>query len=55
LRFCRIFYQTTGRSGGGGEYPSQDGFGWTNGVTAQLMALYPKVGSETNATDCQGL
>jgi alpha,alpha-trehalase len=45
---------TTGRSGGGGEYPSQDGFGWTNGVTAQLMALYPNVGSQTNATDCQG-
>jgi alpha,alpha-trehalase len=27
--------------GGGGEYPLQDGFGWTNGVTRQLMALYP--------------
>ena len=23
--------------GGGGEYPLQDGFGWTNGVTAALM------------------
>jgi alpha,alpha-trehalase len=32
---------TTGRSGGGGEYPTQDGFGWTNGVTRKLMALYP--------------
>jgi alpha,alpha-trehalase len=32
---------TTGRSGGGGEYPLQDGFGWTNGVTRKLMALYP--------------
>ncbi len=30
-----------GRPGGGGEYPVQDGFGWTNGVTAQLMQLYP--------------
>jgi alpha,alpha-trehalase len=30
-----------GRPGGGGEYPLQDGFGWTNGVTAQLMHLYP--------------
>lgn len=30
-----------GRSGGGGEYPTQDGFGWTNGVTRQLMTLYP--------------
>ncbi len=31
----------TGRSGGGGEYPTQDGFGWTNGVMRKLMALYP--------------
>jgi hypothetical protein len=30
-----------GRSGGGGEYPAQDGFGWTNGVTKRLLALYP--------------
>jgi alpha,alpha-trehalase len=29
------------RPGGGGEYPLQDGFGWTNGVTRRLMALYP--------------
>ncbi|WP_380785403.1 alpha,alpha-trehalase TreF [Sphingomonas sp. R86521] len=26
------------RAGGGGEYPNQDGFGWTNGVTRALMA-----------------
>lgn len=26
--------------GGGGEYPLQDGFGWTNGVTLQLLDLY---------------
>lgn len=26
------------RSGGGGEYMLQDGFGWTNGVVAELMA-----------------
>jgi alpha,alpha-trehalase len=32
-----------GRLGGGGEYPLQDGFGWTNGVAAQLMTLYPDV------------
>jgi neutral trehalase len=31
----------TERGGGGGEYPLQDGFGWTHGVTARLMALYP--------------
>jgi alpha,alpha-trehalase len=30
-----------GTSGGGGEYPTQDGFGWTNGVTRYLLALYP--------------
>ena len=30
-----------GHSGGGGEYPTQDGFGWTNGVMRKLMALYP--------------
>jgi len=27
--------------GGGGEYPLQDGFGWTNGVTAALLLRYP--------------
>jgi len=25
---------------GGGEYPSQDGFGWTNGVLLKLMRMY---------------
>lgn len=28
--------------GGGGEYPVQDGFGWTNGVVRQLLILYPQ-------------
>jgi alpha,alpha-trehalase len=27
-------------SGGGGEYPLQDGFGWTNGVTTGLLRMY---------------
>jgi alpha,alpha-trehalase len=31
----------TDQPGGGGEYPTQDGFGWTNGVMLKLMALYP--------------
>lgn len=31
---------TLNRSSGGGEYPVQDGFGWTNGVMKKLMALY---------------
>jgi alpha,alpha-trehalase len=34
----------TERGGGGGEYPLQDGFGWTNGVTARLMAMFPAAG-----------
>jgi len=29
------------KAGGGGEYPLQDGFGWTNGVTRALLDLYP--------------
>ncbi len=28
-------------AGGGGEYPLQDGFGWTNGVLRRLLAIYP--------------
>ena len=31
--------------GGGGEYPVQDGFGWTNGVTRGLLRLYPDLRS----------
>ncbi|HYM42299.1 MAG TPA: alpha,alpha-trehalase TreF [Steroidobacteraceae bacterium] len=38
------------RSGGGGEYPLQDGFGWTNGVTRRLVALYP---TEARAQQCE--
>jgi len=30
-------------AGGGGEYPLQDGFGWTNGVLRKLLAMYPKL------------
>ena len=29
------------KPGGGGEYPTQDGFGWTNGVTSALIEKYP--------------
>jgi alpha,alpha-trehalase len=43
---------TTGRSGGGGEYPLQDGFGWTNGVTRKLIALYPADAGYTSASQC---
>lgn len=31
-------------SAGGGEYPTQDGFGWTNGVLMKLLRLYPQNG-----------
>ncbi|MES0261039.1 alpha,alpha-trehalase [Citrobacter portucalensis] len=30
---------TAGTGGGGGEYPLQDGFGWTNGVTLKMLDL----------------
>ena len=30
------------RAGGGGEYPTQDGFGWTNGVTRALQERYAR-------------
>ena len=37
-------YDVTGSAaGGGGEYPLQDGFGWTNGVLRHLLTLYPKL------------
>jgi alpha,alpha-trehalase len=32
--------QHTNTKAGGGEYPLQDGFGWTNGVLLKLMNLY---------------
>lgn len=34
--------------GGGGEYPLQDGFGWTNGITRVLLDAYP----QHTAHDC---
>ena len=43
---------TTGRSGGGGEYPLQDGFGWTNGVMRKLIALYPADAELTTPVSC---
>jgi alpha,alpha-trehalase len=32
--------------GGGGEYPLQDGFGWTNGVTRAFIDLYPELSGQ---------
>src|SRR6185437_2438977 len=40
------------RPGGGGEYPTQDGFGWTNGVMLKLMALYPADAELTEGDLC---
>jgi alpha,alpha-trehalase len=42
----------TGRRGGGGEYPTQDGFGWTNGVMRRLMALYPDASDTLSPAGC---
>jgi alpha,alpha-trehalase len=41
-----------GRPGGGGEYPTQDGFGWTNGVMRELLAEYPAYAEGTEPPDC---
>ena len=37
------------RPGGGGEYPTQDGFGWTNGVVAALSGSCPSPPSAASA------
>ncbi len=36
LIFIAVF---ASERGGGGEYPLQDGFGWTNGVTLKMLDL----------------
>jgi alpha,alpha-trehalase len=41
-----------GVKGGGGEYPLQDGFGWTNGVMRQLIVMYPTEATYTSADQC---
>jgi alpha,alpha-trehalase len=40
------------RKGGGGEYPLQDGFGWTNGVMRKLVALYPSYAAVSTMEQC---
>jgi alpha,alpha-trehalase len=42
----------TDREGGGGEYPLQDGFGWTNGVMRKLMTMYPTDAALASADQC---
>jgi alpha,alpha-trehalase len=44
---------SVGRSGRGGEYPTQDGFGWTNGVMRKLIALYPADADAADADACR--
>jgi len=38
----RVVEHESSAGGGGGEYPLQDGFGWTNGVTCALLARHPQ-------------
>jgi len=40
--------ETIGQEGHGGEYPVQDGFGWTNGVALYLLNKYP----DTQINNC---
>jgi alpha,alpha-trehalase len=42
-------------AGAGGEYPVQDGFGWTNAVLIKLLAIYPDLARrryEFTGADC---
>jgi alpha,alpha-trehalase len=52
IKTVEVTYQETGKMlekydveerlpGGGGEYPLQDGFGWTNGVASAILERYP--------------
>jgi alpha,alpha-trehalase len=45
--------ETVGEAGGGGEYPTQDGFGWTNGVMRALAMLYPAELGRTSLDQCR--
>ena len=40
---------TSGDAGSGGEYATQTGFGWTNGVIVALAGLYPDLKAEAEA------
>ncbi|WP_321961329.1 alpha,alpha-trehalase TreF [Paraburkholderia sp. J7] len=40
---------TQASAAGGGEYPLQDGFGWTNGVLRALLQMYPQAGAAQGA------
>jgi alpha,alpha-trehalase len=40
-KYSLVHVDGTAKGGGGGEYPLQDGFGWTNGVTRKLLHESP--------------
>lgn len=47
-------YDVTGdEAAAGGEYPNQDGFGWTNGILRQLLARYPDAIAEPERTSAR--
>jgi alpha,alpha-trehalase len=46
-------YDVVATTGGrGGEYPLQDGFGWTNGVMRKLISLYPAEAAFSTMEQC---
>jgi hypothetical protein len=40
--------------GAGGEYPVQDGFGWTNAVLVKIFSVYPDLGARRFEFTAQG-
>jgi alpha,alpha-trehalase len=51
-RLVEKYNVATDGGGAGGEYPLQDGFGWTNGVTRRLLALYPAYAALSTREQC---
>ncbi|MGR6329008.1 alpha,alpha-trehalase TreA [Sphingomonas sp. XXL09] len=43
------------KSGGGGEYPTQDGFGWTNGVASAIDSRWPGLLADLPSPSGEGL
>ena len=51
-RLVEKYNVDTDGGGAGGEYPLQDGFGWTNGVTRRLLDLYPAFAAYSARDQC---
>jgi alpha,alpha-trehalase len=51
-RLVEKYNVDTDGGGAGGEYPLQDGFGWTNGVTRRLLDLYPAYAAFSTRDQC---